>query len=121
MLRTTETGTGSSRPSTPLSNAQPQTLSIPQTSKPLSDRQKGLLEVVASIFPESAHGYCIKHLERNFRKNFKDPTLGNLLWKAAKATTKEEYDEAMANMGGTFCSITTIPLLQNDVINPLCP
>lgn len=66
----------------------------------LSDRQKGLLEGVASIFPESAHGYCIKHLERNFRKHFKDPILGNLLWKAAKATSKEEYDEAMANMDG---------------------
>ena len=26
--------------------------------------------------------------------------MGNLLWKAAKVTTKEEYDEAMANMGG---------------------
>jgi zinc finger SWIM domain-containing protein 3 len=26
----------------------------------LSDHQKGLLEDVASIFPESVHGYCIK-------------------------------------------------------------
>jgi len=64
----------------------------------LSDRQKGLLEGVASIFPKSMHGYCIKHLERNFRKQFKHPTLGSLLWKAAKATTQEDYDEAMTNM-----------------------
>ena len=31
--------------------------------------------------------------------HFKDPTLGNLLWKAAKVM-KEEYDEAIANMSG---------------------
>jgi len=66
----------------------------------LSDRQKGLCEGVETLFPQSPHGFCILHLIRNFRIKFKHPALKNLLWKAAKATTKEDYDEAIANMKG---------------------
>ena|SRR5579859_3887711 len=66
----------------------------------LSDRQKGLLDGVVSVFPPSVHRYCLKHLEWNFRNKFKHPALCSLLWKAVKATTKEEYNEAIANMTG---------------------
>jgi MULE transposase domain/SWIM zinc finger len=66
----------------------------------LSDRQKGLCEGVQTLFPQSSHGFCILHLIRNFRVKFKNPVLKILIWKAAKATTKEDYDEAISNTKG---------------------
>ena len=41
----------------------------------LSNRQKGLLEAVECVFPGCPHGYCLKHLEANFHKEFKNPKL----------------------------------------------
>jgi hypothetical protein len=64
----------------------------------LSDRQKGLLEGVERVFPNSPHGYCMRHLDDNFRKEFKHPELKKLLWQAAYATTEEDYHEALNNM-----------------------
>ena len=64
----------------------------------LSDRQKGLLAGVERVFPNSPHGFCMKHLEENFHKQFKNVELKKLLWKAARALTKEEFDVALENM-----------------------
>jgi len=66
----------------------------------LSDRQKGLIEGVQNIFPDSAHGYCLKHLQANFHKKFKNKELSSLLWAAATATTLEKFEEALTNMDG---------------------
>src|SRR5438046_2720403 len=64
----------------------------------LSDRQKGLLEAVERVFPGCPHGYCLKHLEANFHKEFKNPKLTPFLWKAASATTQPEFDKALEDM-----------------------
>ena len=64
----------------------------------LSDRQKGLLDGVATIFPDSPHGYCLKHLEANFHKEFKNVELKTFLWKAARAKTVEDFQKALSNM-----------------------
>jgi len=41
----------------------------------LSDRQKGLIEGVSTLFPSSPHGYCLRHLQENMHKSFKHPEL----------------------------------------------
>ena len=64
----------------------------------LSDRQKGLLEGVEHVFNDCPHGYCLRHLEQNFHKEFKDPRLKTFLWKAARATTQSEFDTAITDM-----------------------
>ena len=64
----------------------------------LSDRQKGLIEAVEQVFPQSAHGYCLKHLEANFHKVYKHPELKPLLWKAAGAITEAEFEKALEEM-----------------------
>jgi transposase-like protein len=64
----------------------------------LSDRQKGLLDGVAAVFPNNPHGYCMRHLEDNFHKQFKNTDLKALLWRAARAISKETYDKALEDM-----------------------
>ena len=41
----------------------------------------------------------MKHLEANFHKEFKNKLLLPFLWKAARATTQTEYDDALEEMG----------------------
>ena len=64
----------------------------------LSDRQKGLIEGCSVVFPDSPHGYCLRHLQENFHKKFKHPDLKNLLWDAARATKQEDFDDALSKM-----------------------
>lgn len=64
----------------------------------LSDRQKGLLEGVEHIFPGCPHGYCLKHPEGNFHKEFKNKNLLPFLWKAACAITQPAFDKALEDI-----------------------
>ena len=64
----------------------------------LSDRQKGLLQAIELVFPGCPHGYCLKHLEQNLYKEFKNSKLIPFLWKAARATTQPEFDKAIEDM-----------------------
>ena len=76
----------------------PDLLAQQKTLVILSDRQKGLLEGVEEVFPNSPHGFCMKHLEENFHKQFKNVELKKLLWKAARATTQTAFDSALEAM-----------------------
>ena len=40
----------------------------------------------------------MRHLHENFHKKFKHPDLQKLLWKAAQAITREDFDDALAKM-----------------------
>ena len=67
----------------------------PQALTFVSDHQKGLLESVGTCFPNSPHGYCLRHWYENMHKEFKHPMLKAFLWRAAKAITKEDFDKAL--------------------------
>jgi hypothetical protein len=64
----------------------------------LSDRQKGLVEGVERLFPESPHGFCLRHLQENMHKKFPHSDLINLLWAAARATTEADFKKSMADI-----------------------
>jgi zinc finger SWIM domain-containing protein 3 len=64
----------------------------------LSDRQNGLLEGVERLFPESPHGFCLRHLQDNMHKEFKHADLINLLRGAARAKTEAEFEKCMTDM-----------------------
>ncbi|KAK8636569.1 hypothetical protein V6N13_124314 [Hibiscus sabdariffa] len=60
----------------------------------ISDKQKGLMEALAEVFPSATHRTCVRHLYNNFKgKHLKD-----LLWKAARATYQKEFEDAMAEL-----------------------
>src|SRR5437667_12347105 len=60
--------------------------------------QKGLLEAIELLFPNSLHGYCLRHLYENMHKKHKNPQLREHLYNAARAVTKDEYDTAIQRM-----------------------
>src|SRR5579859_4498258 len=66
----------------------------------ISDRQKGLLEAVETVFPGSPHGYCLCHLYENLHKSYKHKDLRSLLWEAARAVSAEAFNEAIEKMRG---------------------
>ena len=71
---------------------------VPGVLTILSDRQKGLIEGVETVFPDSPHGYCLRHLWDNMHKEFKNKNLREHLWKAARALTIDDFNNALKEM-----------------------
>ncbi|KAE8697122.1 hypothetical protein F3Y22_tig00110633pilonHSYRG00145 [Hibiscus syriacus] len=57
----------------------------------------GLFEEMMHVLPNAKHRTCVRHLYSNFKNNaqFKGKNLKDALWKAAKATYKKEFKDAM--------------------------
>lgn len=64
----------------------------------ISETQKGIADAVRRKFPHSVHDICIRHLSESIGKEFKNPRLVHLLWKAAQATTTIGFKEKMAEI-----------------------
>ncbi|KAM0921562.1 hypothetical protein ACQ4PT_006755 [Festuca glaucescens] len=64
----------------------------------MSDKQKVLIKAVSEIFPESEHRFCVRHLWQNFNQLFRGEVLKNQLWKIARTTTIQRWEEAMEEM-----------------------
>ena len=52
------------------------------------------------MFPNAPHGQCLQHLYENMYKEFKHLKLKTFLWQAARATTEEDFNKALAEMEG---------------------
>src|SRR5438477_9166671 len=50
---------------------------VPRSLIFVSNRQKGLLEAIKLLFPDSPHGYCLRHLYVNMHKKHKNHSSGN--------------------------------------------
>ncbi|KAH9769958.1 SWIM-type domain-containing protein [Citrus sinensis] len=61
----------------------------------MSDRQKGLIHALQDVFPSSKTRYCARHVYANFRKQHSAEILREHFWKAARATNKIDFDDAM--------------------------
>ncbi|KAK8670162.1 hypothetical protein V6N13_104922 [Hibiscus sabdariffa] len=62
------------------------------------DKQKGLLDTLAELFPHSESITCVRHLYMNFKLKFTGKALKDALWKVARATYMREYEVALAEM-----------------------
>ncbi|KAH1040120.1 hypothetical protein J1N35_041863 [Gossypium stocksii] len=66
----------------------------------MSDKQKGLIEVISMLFPNSkARNYAI-HLYNNFKnmERFRGQAMRLTYWKAAKATFPRQFEEVISEM-----------------------
>lgn len=64
----------------------------------MSDKQKGLIEVVQALLPNAPHKFCVRHLYNNFKGNFKGLAFKDILWKAARASTVPAFKNPMQEM-----------------------
>ncbi|KAH7859412.1 hypothetical protein Vadar_000761 [Vaccinium darrowii] len=61
----------------------------------MSDRQKGLTQTFATVFPNVEHRYCIRHMYSNFNKVYKGKEWKDLMWGAASVYTVQEFEVKM--------------------------
>ncbi|GJZ41046.1 mutator type transposase [Tanacetum coccineum] len=64
----------------------------------VSDRQKGIIPVIANLFPNAEHRYCVKHIHENMKKRWNGNAYKELLWTAASTTTVPEFQKAMEKL-----------------------
>ncbi|XP_022892018.1 uncharacterized protein LOC111406886 [Olea europaea var. sylvestris] len=64
----------------------------------ISDKQKGLVEVLNQCCEGTEHSCCPRHLHNNFTLKHKGLTLKNLFWVATKSTTVPEWNAVMNEM-----------------------
>lgn len=74
------------------------TKNIPWQITFLSDGQKGISDAVRRKFPKSSHAFCLRYLGETISREFKNPRLVHLLYKAAYATTALDFKEKMAEI-----------------------
>jgi hypothetical protein len=67
----------------------------------LSDRQKGIVDGVSTVFGSAYHGFCMRHLVDNFKKTFKNPILITHLWQAAYASNAAKFEAQMLKIAET--------------------
>ncbi|KAL2246221.1 UNVERIFIED_CONTAM: hypothetical protein Sindi_2890300 [Sesamum indicum] len=65
----------------------------------MSDKQKGLVGTLEELFPNAEHRFCARHLHLNFKTfGFRGLALKNGLWKAARATTVNQFNARMQEL-----------------------
>ncbi|XP_057719984.1 uncharacterized protein LOC130934427 [Arachis stenosperma] len=58
----------------------------------------GLILALQDVMPGVKHRFCCMHMWRNLNKRWKDKELKGVFWQCAKATTDQEFNDAMANV-----------------------
>ncbi|XP_052622279.1 uncharacterized protein LOC111888944 [Lactuca sativa] len=61
----------------------------------ISDRQKGIIPAVAKVFPNAEHGFCLRHIQENLKKQWKGKELSDLVWECGRATTLNHFKYVM--------------------------
>ncbi|KAL5564403.1 hypothetical protein UlMin_027567 [Ulmus minor] len=61
----------------------------------ISDRQKGLVQVLGELLPEAEHRFYVRHMFNNFSKKHKGKALRTEVWVAVKATIVAAFTTIM--------------------------
>ncbi|KAG8383940.1 hypothetical protein BUALT_Bualt04G0066200 [Buddleja alternifolia] len=65
----------------------------------VSDKQKWLIIAFQQVFPNSDYRFCVRYNRSNFKTaSFRGLAFKDALWKAAKATTPDEFSRKMDEM-----------------------
>ncbi|GJR39246.1 hypothetical protein Tco_1214930 [Tanacetum coccineum] len=68
----------------------------------ISDRQKGLIQAIANVFPSAEHRYHVRHIHENMKSQFKGDVYKEMLWNVAKATSEGDFKK---KIGRAKCDI----------------
>ncbi|GKB33874.1 hypothetical protein Tco_0873275 [Tanacetum coccineum] len=73
----------------------------------ISDRQKGIIPVIAELFPAAKHKYCLRHIHENMKLRWSGTAYKDLLWKAAIALTFDELPQFDVRLLDNFEGLST--------------
>ncbi|XP_076890484.1 uncharacterized protein LOC143541575 [Bidens hawaiensis] len=79
----------------------------------ISDRQKGLIQAVESVFPRAEHWFYCRHIHENLRQTWRGDLYKGLFYRAASATSVPYFNMAMEEIKKTnldmFLWLSEIP------------
>nr|XP_043611493.1 uncharacterized protein LOC122583125 [Erigeron canadensis] len=61
----------------------------------VTDRQKGIIQAIAKVFPCAQHRYCLKHIHENMKQQWRGTAYKNHLWRCAIANIVQEFNKCM--------------------------
>ncbi|CAI9291532.1 unnamed protein product [Lactuca saligna] len=64
----------------------------------ITDRKKGILNAIATLFPCAENCYCVRHIRDNMRKQWRGKPFEDLLWTCATATHVQQFNKAMEEL-----------------------
>ncbi|GKA63316.1 mutator type transposase [Tanacetum coccineum] len=64
----------------------------------VSDRQKGIIQAIANLFPIAEHRYYVKHIHVSMKKKWNGSAYKELLWRATKAKIVPDFQFAMEKL-----------------------
>ncbi len=64
----------------------------------MSDKWKGLMDVVETLMPNSEHRFCVMHLYSNFKQAHRLQAFKNILWRVAKASRISDFEAVNQNV-----------------------
>ncbi|GJW75606.1 heat stress transcription factor B-4-like protein [Tanacetum coccineum] len=64
----------------------------------ISDRQKGIIPAIKTVFPSAEHRYCLRHIHENMKQGWCGQAYKDLLWRAASATSVKEFEKCMLEL-----------------------
>ncbi|GJX90059.1 hypothetical protein Tco_0343385 [Tanacetum coccineum] len=62
----------------------------------ISDRQKGIVPTIKTVFPYAEHIYCLRHIHENIKQGWCGQAYRDMLWRAASPTNVKEFEKCRA-------------------------
>ncbi|GJX21462.1 RNA-directed DNA polymerase, eukaryota [Tanacetum coccineum] len=62
----------------------------------ISDRQKGIIPTIKTVFPSAEHRYCLQHIHENIKQGWCGQAYNDLLWRFASTASVKEFEKCRA-------------------------
>ncbi|GKB35144.1 hypothetical protein Tco_0880086 [Tanacetum coccineum] len=84
----------------------------------ISDRQKGIIPAIKTVFPSAEHRYCLRHIHENMKQGWCGQAYKDLLCRSASTTSVKEFENYME-----YCMkrIVNVQSVIDKCIGPLTP
>nr|GEV34816.1 hypothetical protein [Tanacetum cinerariifolium] len=61
----------------------------------ITDRQKGIILAIKTVYPSAKHIYCLRHIHKNIKQGWCGQAYKDLLWRAASTTNVRDFEKCM--------------------------
>nr|GEY11152.1 hypothetical protein [Tanacetum cinerariifolium] len=64
----------------------------------ISDRQKGIILAIKTVYLSAEHRYCLQHIHENMKQGWCGQAYKDLLWRVASATNVSDFEKCMLEL-----------------------